>query len=116
MAKALEVLDRVALVLTGGGLLGAGFAAIDILPTPAGMACAAAVAVGGVGCVIVRVLAPVPDRTVVEAQGSWLDHEYPMNFPHDTLRLKNAATDPTDPSVPGTLNWQATQDSVAKTF
>lgn len=112
MAKALKVLDGSALLLTGGGLLGGAFAAVDILPAPAGVVSVAAVAVGVVACIVVRMLPPPS----VEAEGSWLDHEYPMNFPHDTLRLKNAATDPTDPSVPGTYNWQAQQDTVAKPY
>lgn len=112
MAKVLKALDRVALALTGGGLLGGALAAIDILPSPAGVLCAVAIGVGVVACVVVRVLAPA----VPEHVESWFDDEYRMNFPHDSLRMKNAATDPTDPSVPGTLNWQATQDGVAKPF
>ena len=112
MVKGLKVLDRVALALTGGGLLSGALAAIDILPSPTGVVSSVAIGVGLVACAAVRTLAPA----VPEHVESWFDDEYRMNFPHDSLRLKNAATDPTDPSVPGTLNWQAMQDAVAKPY
>lgn len=112
MAKVLKALDRVALALTGGGLLGGALAAIDILPSPAGVLCAIAVVAGVVVCIVVRMLAPA----VPEHVESWFDDEYRMNFPHDSLRLKTPGSDPLDPSVPGTLNWQAQQDSIAKPY
>lgn len=110
MSKALKALDRVALALTGGGLLGGALLFIDVVPAPGGFVCTVAVACGVVACGVVRMLAPdVPEH--VEA---WFDDEFRMNFPHDSLRLKTPGSDPLDPSVPGTLNWQAQQDSIAK--
>ena len=112
MVKVLKSLDRVALALTGGGLLGGALAAIDILPSPAGVLCAVAAGVGVAGGFVVRMLAPaVPEH--VEA---WFDDEYRLNFPHDSLRQKNLITDPADPSVPGTYAWRAQNDSIAKPF
>lgn len=112
MAKVLKVLDGAALALTGGGLLGGALAAIDILPSPSGFVCLTAVVIGVVACVVVRMLAPV----VPEHVESWFDDECRMNFPHDSLRLKTPGSDPLDSSVPGTLNWQAQQDSIAKPY
>lgn len=112
MTKGLKFLDGVALTLTGVGLIGGALAAIDVLPAPMGVVCAIAIGVGVLVCIVVRMFSPA----VREHVESWFDDEYRKNVPHDTLRLKNAATDPTDPSVPGTLNWQATQDAVAKPF
>lgn len=112
MAVGLKTLDRVALALTGGGLLGGALSAIDIFPSPVGVLCLVAIGTGLVACGVVRMLAPA----VPEHVESWFDDEYRMNFAHDSLRLKTPGSDPLDPSVPGTLNWQAQQDSIAKPF
>jgi hypothetical protein len=114
MAKALNVLDGAALMLTGGGLLGGALAAIDIFPSPTGVVCAVAVGVGVAASATVRVLRPKIVEDQVERDD--LVVEPVFNYPHDSLRIKNAGTDPTDPGVPGTLNWQATQSGIAKTF
>ena len=112
MTKALKVFDVAALLLTGGGVLGGVFAAMGVLRSPAGVLCAVAVVVGLVACVVVRALAPVVPNYVEPS----FDDDSPMNFPHDSLRVKNLVTDPGDPSVPGTYGWRIQKDSIAKTF
>lgn len=112
MTKGLKILDGVALTLTGVGLIGGALAAIDVLPAPMGVLCAVGFGVGVVVCALVRKLAPA--STLDE---HWeFEDDYRLNFPHDSLRLKTPASDPLDPSVPGTLNWQAQQDSIAKPY
>ena len=112
MTKGLKVLDAVALMLTGVGLIGGGLAAIDVLPAPMGVVCAVGFAMGVVVCALVRKFAPA--STLVE---HWeFEDDYRLNFPHDSLRLKTPGSDPLDPSVPGTLNWKAQQDSIAKPY
>lgn len=112
MTKGLKVVDGAALALTGGGLLGGALAAINILPSPTGVMCAAAVGFGVVACAIVRVLAPV----VPEHVESWFDDASAAGFHPDPLRIKTPITDPLDSSVPGTITWQTQQDAVAKPY
>ena len=114
MSKALKVLDGVALMLTGGGLLGGALAAIDIVPASAGVICAVAVGAGVFACVIVRQLLPAAPETSHE--GDAFDGSMHFVEGADFIRMKTPIRDSLDPTVPGTVNWHAQNDSVAKTF
>src|SRR4051812_45227236 len=102
MSMLLTWLDRAALTLTGVGVIGGALAAIDVLPSPAGVSCAAAFGAGVLSCVLVKFLTrEMPQVEVEEAA------EIDLTFaPHpDPFRIKTVITDPGDPSVPGTVGW-----------
>ena len=103
MTTLLTWLDRAALALTGVGVIGGALSAIDIVPAPLGLVCAAAFGAGVAGCLVVKAFgreAPVPKDGSGEIDLTFAPHP-------DPFRMKTPATDPLDPTVPGTVNWNA---------
>lgn len=104
MTKLVTWLDRTALALTGVGVIGGALSAIDVLPAPSGVVYAVALGVGVITGLFVRTRA----RRAPEA---WAEDvpEIDLSFaPHpDPFRIKTPISDPLDPTVPGTVNWNA---------
>lgn len=103
MSKMWTWLDRAALMLTGGGVIGGALAAIDVLPAPSGVVCAMALGVGAISSLAVELYAVCAHEKDVDD----LDLDVDVaNWAHpDAFRLKTPITDPLDPTVPGTVNW-----------